>query len=260
MAHHAYHDLGARQFSIVFDRNYKFGQEAALAFNAEVKKLTGSNIAGFNTDLTCRDAFCGIQAGQPSYSSQVNEWRGSRGDFTALFLEPQTGLTWMGDRNTPSARAQSYGAAQTLFTRSFAESCQNACDRMQVWTGFKPFLQRYRNDSAVRGYVNDVRAVNPNADTFNQFVQGGYVGMQLLVEGMRAVGPNLTRDRLKAALDGAKLKSGLTLTDPLVYSGDNRFVATKMQRWTIQHPGTFSGWSDGPIVADPCPTGGVGTC
>lgn len=253
-------DNGAEDFSIVFDRNFRFGREAARAFNAEVKRLTGSNIPGFNEQLTCQDAFCGIEAGSTSYSGQVNEWRDHRGDFTALFMEPQTAQVWMGDNNTPPASQHDYGASQTLFTRRFAENCGNACNQMQVWTGFKPFLQQYQNDPAVRQYVNDVKAINNQADHDNQFVEGGYIGMKLLVEALEAVGPNLTRDRLKATLDKTRLSTGLTLADPLTYSPDNRYVATSMQRWTINHPGTFSGWQDGPVVKDPCPAGGIGTC
>ncbi len=257
MANAAY-KAGAKDFSIVFDRNYRFGQEAARAFNAEVERLTGNQIPGYNESLNCQEAFCGIQAGQSSYSDKVNTWRDHKGDFTALFLEEQTGLTWMNDANTPGASSHKYGGAQTLFTRSFAENCKGQCDQMGVWTGFKPFEEQYRNDAAVQQYKKDVESVNDNADIQNQFVEGGYVGMRLLVEAMKRVGPNLTRERLKAALDSQELSTGLTLTDPLRYSPDNRYVAIKMQEWVIQYKGTFGGWRSGSVVQDPRPDAGTG--
>ncbi|HZD17287.1 MAG TPA: ABC transporter substrate-binding protein, partial [Actinomycetota bacterium] len=259
MATEAY-ERGARRFSVVFDRNYRFGVEGAEAFNAEVRRLTGGNIDGYNTEGTCQDGYCGIDAGRSSYSTEVQEWRGSAGDFVALFLEPQTALTWMNDPNTPAASEipKGYGGAQPLFTRSFAVNCKSKCDGMWTWTGFKPYIESYRNDPAVAEYVRDLKRTKPDADEFNAFAQGGYVGMLLLVEALKAVGPNLTRERLRAALDSTRLSTGLTLQGTLAYSPDDRFVNTRMQAFQIQYKGTFGGWRAGPIVRDPRPSAGIG--
>ena len=262
MVKHAF-DRGARNFSIVYDRDYRFGKEAAIAFNAEVKRLTGKNVPGFNTSGACNPRFCGIESGQQSYSSQVTTFNRSKGDFVALFLEPTTAQSWMGDANTPPASGQGapkygYGAAQPLFTRSFAQNCKAKCHNMLVWTGFKPNIEGYRGDPAVQRYVAALKQTNPQADEFNQFAQGGYVGMQLLVDGLKAVGPNLTRQRLKAALDSANLKSGLTMDSVLRFRPNNRFTATTMQSFAIQYQGTFSGWRTGARVADPRPAAGAG--
>lgn len=262
MAKHAY-SRGARKFSIVFDRDYRFGKEAALAFNAEVKRLTGNDIPGFNTSGNCQPRFCGIESGQQSYSSQVTTFNRDKGDFVAMFLEPTTAQSWMADANTAPASGNGaprfgYGAAQPLFTKAFAQSCRTKCHGMLVWTGFKPNLEGYRDDPAVRAYVSALKQTNPQADEFNQFAQGGYVGMQLLVAALRKVGPNLTRQRLKAALDSIDLRSGLTMDATQKFRADNRFTATTMQAFSIQYQGTFSGWRAGPKVTDPRPTAGAG--
>ncbi|MFY9586374.1 MAG: ABC transporter substrate-binding protein [Actinomycetota bacterium] len=249
------HNRGIKKFSIVFDKNYRFGQEGALAFNAQVKRLTGSDIPGFDPNLNgCRESFCGIVAGQSSYP-EVGQFK--PGDFVALFLEPQTALTWMNDPNVRSATEIQYGAAQPLFTRSFATSCQRKCDQMMVWTGFKPYIESYVNDPAVREYVRDLERVNPQADEYNAFAEGAYLGMQLLVEAMRKVGPNLTRQALRQALNSMTLSTGLTLQGALNFSPNNRFVNTTMQGFVIQNKGTFSGWRSGPIVTDPKPRAGT---
>jgi ABC-type branched-subunit amino acid transport system substrate-binding protein len=245
-----------KNFSIVFDKNYKFGQEGALAFNSEVKRVTGSNIPGYDPNLNgCNQSFCGIVAGQSSYP-EVGQFK--PGDFVALFLEPQTALTWMNDPNVDAATQRSYGAAQPLFTRSFATSCQRKCDQMMVWTGFKPYIESYINDAAVREYVRDLERVNPQADEYNAFAEGAYLGMKLLVEAMKRVGPNLTRLGLKSMLDSMDLQTGLTLDGHLRFSAANRFVNTTLQGFVIQNKGTFSGWRAGPIVADPRPQAGTG--
>ncbi len=175
------------------------------------------------------------------------------GRFIALFLEPDTALKWMNDPNTPSASdiEFGYGAAQPLFTRSFGENCKAKCHTMVTWTGFKPFEEQYRSDPAVQAYVNDLQGTCSSCDPNNQFTQGAYIGMQLLVAGLEATGPNLTRDGLKQQLDTISFACDLCLEESLDYSPDNRFVATTMQGWEIQYSGTFAGWKAGNIVSDP---------
>ena len=242
----------ASDFSVVFDFNYRFGQEGAEAFNAQVRKLTGGNIPGYTPNASsCDKSYCGLAAGQSSYSGQVQAF--TEGKFVALFLEPDTALKWMNDSNAPRAADIPYGvgAAQPLFTKQFGETCKTKCDGMVAWSGFKPFAEQYRSDAAVQRYVNDLRAACPSCDEANQFSQGAYIGMELLVEGLRKVGPNLTRAGLKAALDTISYKCGLCLQPALTYTPNNRYAATRMQGWQIQYKGTFAGWRAGNVVADP---------
>jgi ABC-type branched-subunit amino acid transport system substrate-binding protein len=242
----------ASDFSVVFDSNYKFGQEGSEAFNAQVRKLTGSDIPGYKANATsCDRGFCGVTAGQSSYSGQVQQF--VEGKFVALFLEPDTALKWMNDSNAPRADAIPYGvgAAQPLFTRGFAETCKTKCDQMVAWSGFKPFVEQYRSDAAVQRYVNDLRAACPSCDEANQFSQGAYVGMELLVAGLRKAGPNLTRMGLKSALDSMNYPCGLCLQKSLAFTPNNRYASTTMQGWQIQYKGTFGGWRAGNVVRDP---------
>ena len=244
---------GARDFSIVFDKNYRFGVEAAAAFNAEVQRLTGKPVPGYNPQNTCREQFCGIIGAQTSYPGDVATFE--EGDFVGLFVDPATGLAWMNDPNTkkPADVKYGYGGAQPLFTREFAENCKSKCDQMNVWTGFKPPIEDYANDATVKQYVEDLKRTKPDADEFNAFTEGGYLGMQLLVDALRSVGPDLTRDRLKAAFDNAALKTGLTIQAGLGFSPANRFANTTMQAFTIQYKGTFGGWRAGPVARDKNP-------
>jgi ABC-type branched-subunit amino acid transport system substrate-binding protein len=268
MARNAYAQ-GARRFAIVFDKNYRFGREGALAFNAEVHRLTkGQDIDGYNSDLNCVRAFCGVLAGKGSYGTEVNQvnnaYASEQGlDFLAMFLEPQTALTWMGtpgapymDPNTP---IKGIGLAQPLFTRDFAQSCKSKCHGMWVWTGYKPPIENYAADPAVRGFVSDLRKTKPDADEFNAFAEGGYVGMELLVEAMQKVGPQLTRGRLRVVLDSLKFSSGLTMQPSLSWpAAPKRFAAWTMQAFEIQYRGTFGGWRAEAIVQDPSPGLGIG--
>jgi ABC-type branched-subunit amino acid transport system substrate-binding protein len=256
---------GARKFSIVFDRTYRFGVEAAEAYNNEVKRLTKAGVDGYNKEYDCQASFCGLAAGQSSYTSEVNRFQA--GEFVAMFLEPATALTWMATPGAPVASSASggtpvkygIGAGQPLFTRNFAVNCQSACDQFRIWTGFKPAIEGYANDPRVKTFVSDLAKTKPDADEFNQFSEGGYVGMQLLVEAMRRAGPNLTRARLRAVLDSMTFDSGLALQGALRWpSCPNRglcthFAASTMQAFAIQFRGTFSGWRTKTIASDPHP-------
>src|SRR5206468_831523 len=141
MAINAY-QRGARRFAIVFDKNYRFGREGALAFNNEIRRLTKKDVDGYNSDLNCVRGFCGVLAGQGSYGTEVNQVNSSYEnegglDFLAMFLEPQTALTWMGTPGAPyvnpNANIIGIGLAQPLFTRDFAQSCKSKCHGMWVW-------------------------------------------------------------------------------------------------------------------------------
>ncbi len=260
MADDAY-KRGARKLAIVFDNNYKFGREAATAFNAEVRRLTGSDVVGFNAQNTCVKSYCGITANQNSYSAQVAEVYNSGPDFVALFMEPGTAQTWMGDANTPSASIgivhYGYGAAQPLFTKQFEANCRSKCDQMVVWTGFKPNVEAYADDPAVRAYARALTGVERNADVANQFTEGAYIGMRLLVDALRAVGPDLTRERLRAVLDGMTLKSGLTIQPGLTFTPSTRYANVTMQAFTMQYKGSSGGWRAGVIARDPHPEAGA---
>jgi ABC-type branched-subunit amino acid transport system substrate-binding protein len=249
---------GATSFSIVYDKNYRFGVEAADAYDAEVKRLTGHDVDGYDSGHTgCSKAFCGVSAGQTSYGNEVKELAGHAGDFLVMFLEPATALTWMSTPDAPTASKLKYGVSlgQPLFTRDFAVNCQAACDQMQVWTGYKPDIEAYANEPAVQQYVTDLHGTKPDADEFNAFSEGGYIGMQLLVKGLQAVGPDLTRQRLRAALDAIDLDGALTLQSKLSYRPGNHFANLTMQAFSIQFKGTFGGWRAAAVVPDPHPRG-----
>ncbi|HVF04105.1 MAG TPA: ABC transporter substrate-binding protein [Frankiaceae bacterium] len=255
------HRRGAREFGVVFDRDYHFGKEAAAAFSAEVERLTGSPVRGYNSNNTCQQRYCGIPAGQNSYSGNTLPFRQSKPDFVALFLEPETALTWMQDSNTPAANSgefkYGYGGAQPLFTYQFESQCGDKCDQMVVWSGFKPNVEKYRNDPGVGAYVRALKGKYRQADEYNQFTQSAYVGMQFLVAALRKVGPELTRLRLKAVLDHMTYDNSLTLQGRLAFTPTSRFANTTMQAFTMQYKGTPGGWRLGPIVKDPRPGIGV---
>lgn len=257
MARHAF-DLGVRDFSIVFDKDYRFGAEAAEAFNNEVQRLTGRPVSGYNKQHNCQQSFCGILAGQSSYSTDVNRFEA--GDLVALFLEPATALTWMATPNAPtraSATVDHVWGAQPLFTRDFAEKCQRSCDGMWVWTGYKPPIERYAQDATVRTFVSDLKKTKPDADEFNAFAEGGYTGMLLLVKALKRVGPLLTRANLKAELDRMTFRSGLTMQRSLGWSPGDHFASFTMRSFEIQYKGTFGGWRAKDIVRDPTPQRGI---
>lgn len=240
------HDRGAKHFGLVFDAKYHFGVEGAYAFNQAVKRLTGSDIAGFDPSLkSCKDRFCGIQPSKPSYASEANSFNHSCYeqapvcDFVALLLEPDTALSFQRE-TPPSTPRLGFGGAQPLFTRDFAEGCKALCDGMWVWTGYNPPIEALASQPGVAKYVNEVRAESPSADVANQFLEGGYLGMSLLVAALQKVGPTLTRDNLRSVLDNMTFDTGLS--SPLTWKAGSHFANVNAQAFEIQYKQTFNGW------------------
>ncbi len=248
IAHDACTRLNAKHLSIVFDNKYHFGVEGAYAFNAAVKRCTGADVPGYvdpSRGGGCSSRFCAITAGLTSYDTENKAWNDAcfrsndadKCDFVALLLEPNEAINFL--RNGTEIGIQK-GLAQTLFTRDFASRCGSICDDAMVWTGYLPPIEEFAALPRVREYVATVRQESSDVDVTNQFLEGGYAGMRLLVEALKRVGSNLTRDRLKAMLDGLNLDVGLTT--PLQWRTGNHLANTSMRAFAIKNKGGFNGF------------------
>lgn len=223
---------GAHTFGLVYDKSYHFGVEGAAAFRGALRRLSGGG--ALRGDI-------GIDAGQPSYKTDVDRFNRacSPCDFVAMLLEPGSALQWIKDGG--SFGSLGTGGPQPLFVDSFARSCGAACNGMMVWTGYTPPLSPFDSEPRVAAYVNDMRAQSATVDVSNPFVEGGYVGMSLLVEALRRVGPDLTRARLRAVLDSMRYDSGLST--PLGWQAGSHFANVSLQAYSIVvNAGSFSGW------------------
>jgi ABC-type branched-subunit amino acid transport system substrate-binding protein len=121
---------------------------------------------------------------------------------------------------------------------------------MWLWTGYTPPLGSYVGNAGVADYINTIRRASSSADVDNQFLEGGYVGMKLLVQALQAVGPDVTRARLKAALDSTTFNSGLSR--PLTWRPGAHFANSGSMAWEIEYGQTFSGWRNKTgFLADP---------
>jgi ABC-type branched-subunit amino acid transport system substrate-binding protein len=248
MAQDAY-NRSAHTFGIVFDAKYHFGVEGAFAFNQAVKRLTGADILGFDPALkSCELRFCGIQPGQPAYTNEAakfngkcfgNDANGQPCDFAAYLLEPDTAVSFLREARQSLPRYGS-GGAQPLFNRSFAENCKSSCNGMWVWTGYNPPIEALAGQPGVAKYVNDIRQESNSADPANQFLEGGYYGMTLLVTALEKVGPVLTRDNLRVALDSMVFDIGLS--KPLSWKPGDHFANRSSQAFEINYTQTFNGW------------------
>jgi ABC-type branched-subunit amino acid transport system substrate-binding protein len=233
---------GARKFSVVFDKNYRFGPEVGRAFDNEVLRLTSAHIDGYNDDGTCIRSYCPIQAGQATYGSQIQQF--AKGDFIALFAEPQTALTWMSGRApTPKDTRFGIGVSQPLFGTNFSASCGEACDGMRIWMPYE--LPIGSTEPDVERYRADLQQTNPSADRHNPLVEGGYIGLYLLAEALAKTGVDLTRERFRAVLDAYNFPTGLTA--PISYGGPARNTHLGGNRCLrpydiLDSQGAFAGW------------------
>lgn len=244
-------DRGARNPAIVFENSFRFGIEGAFAFNQAYKRLSGKDIPGYTNPLTgnatCQDRFCGVQGGQGNYGGEVSSINQSckedpKCDYLVLLLEPKTGEDWMSAPGVsqPGSFKYGMGAGQPLFTFGFADTCDDTCDGLRLWTGYNPPIEQFKNDPAVRTYVNDLDRQSSRADEFNQFTQGSYLGMLLLVDALERTGPNLTREALVSTLDSTTLDTGLSPT--LRWRKGDHIANGAAQAFEIQSENGFRGW------------------
>jgi ABC-type branched-subunit amino acid transport system substrate-binding protein len=239
MAKYAYTQRGAKTFAIVYDQKYKFGVEGKDAFESQVKALGGTMVSG---------GVVGLNPDDNSYASTINEFNSKckdKCDMIALLLLPETAKKWLqgganfGERYT--------AGAQTLFTDRFAQDCVllrgNECSGFAVWTGYNPPIGPLASKPGVSQYVNDVRAIKPSIDVNNQFIEGAYLGMTVFVEALKRVGPQLTRERLKAVMDSMEFQSDIA--SMLTWKAGQHSANVRSQSFSMSvSQGAFRGWSD----------------
>ena len=258
MVKHATDVFKAKNFAIVYESTYHFGIEGAYAFDQAVKRVTGHDVQGYSNPLTsakCQARFCGIDANKPSFASEIETFNNAcysdpKCDYIALLLEPSTALKWIKGGAAMPPDGFRMGGVQPLFTRDFAEQCGARCNDMWLWTGYDPALPDQLGRPEMRAFYNAVQSSSSSADYTNTFVEGAYIGMELLVDALQRVGPDLTRERLRAALDSTTFDSGLTA--PLTWRAGDHFANTRMSAYAIRFRDRFSGWADvGASLNDP---------
>ena len=230
------YQAGSRSFGIVYDKDYKFGPEGADAFAKAIGRLPGAHLR----------ASVGIRSGQQDYGTDVNTFEQGCNpscDMTFMLLEPDTAIAWV--KSDKSSGHHIFGTKRTagpqpLFVSSFGQACGQLCNNMWVWTGYQAPYPPFDAQPADAQYINAIRSVSGSADTANQFLEGAYVGMKLLVHALQVVGPDLTRARLKAAMNAMTYSSGLT--NPLSWSAGDHYANTAMLGFTIQYSQGFNGF------------------
>ncbi|MHB8510814.1 MAG: ABC transporter substrate-binding protein [Actinomycetota bacterium] len=258
MAHDAF-NRGARNVGIVYDGNYRFGVEGEAAFVGAMHRLgvPDTNIVEEK-----------VQGGQQSYLNQVNDFIGRCGgtkltkcQFIAMLLEPATATRWVGDGglgNGTDRPSVGIGAPQPLFVQSFATDCGKYCDGMYVWTSFNPPINSLANLPDVATYQADLGQVTSSDNVRNiednPHVEGAYVGMELLVQALRLLGPAPTRLGMQSVLNSLTFQTGLAPT--LRFSASSHYANVSAQAFSIlTQGGSFSGWrqvsAQNSFVSDP---------
>jgi hypothetical protein len=103
-----------------------------------------------------------------------------------------------------------------------------------------PPVEPFSSRPGVARYTSDLRRTNARSDASNSFVEGGYIGMELMIEALRRVGPLVTRDRLATALDTMRLDT--ELARPLQWKAGDHFANRCMMGFSIQSRPSFAGW------------------
>lgn len=237
-------------YAIVFENDYHFGREGALAFDGAVLRKTGRHVPGFDPKLeTCLQQFCAVSSKGTSFSTEVSRLKeschiGSGHDPTcaliAMLMEPTTALNWIVMSDGPVFHAPGLHTMgpQPLFSTDFAKKCGDRCNNLIAWTSYKPPIAPYASDPAVLDYARTVHAADPSLDVTNGFTEGAYAGMATLVEGLRRVGPNLTRANLRRVLNSGTYDVGLTPPTQWREGKTGHFGTGQMQGYEFVYQGS----------------------
>jgi ABC-type branched-subunit amino acid transport system substrate-binding protein len=215
--------LGAHKFGIVYDSNYKFGKEGAVAFAAQVSRVGGTG-GTVDSNRTCGSAYCGFDpTANPSYSTMTNAFEsycgpnspGGTCDVVMMLLEPGPMLQWMNAEGGSHDWYKSLMGGEPLFDHRVGVDC-GSCGGLTVWTGFRPPSGSFSAEKAVADYAQSLPSQD---DPNNEFTEGAYLGTEMFIEACRRLGQQgipLTRVNLKHELDTDTFDLGLSI--PLVYN------------------------------------------
>jgi ABC-type branched-subunit amino acid transport system substrate-binding protein len=231
---------GARTFGVVFRRG---NDAAARAFHAEVRRLTGTGVAGYNDAGECREHYCG--GGRPS-DAEVLRFYEDPPDFVGLL--DAGGIEWLARGRGADDPRVPYGyAAAELDRDALPGGCGRSCHGLRVWSGLKAPMEEYDADPAIRDYAAAARDAGFRADSRANLA--AYEGMRLLVAALRRAGPVLTRDALRAALASGPVPAPLTVDGSLTFGDGGGAGARVLRAYDLD---AASGeWTLGPVQKDP---------
>ena len=93
-------------------------------------------------------------------------------------------------------------------------------------------------------YLADLKGVSRSVDASNPHVEGAYVGMLLLVDALKKLGPAPTRAGMKALLDATTFDAGLGPV--LRFAPGNHFASVAGQAYQDitqnDERGSFDNW------------------
>jgi ABC-type branched-subunit amino acid transport system substrate-binding protein len=269
IAQYAVNTLHAQSFGIVYDTFYKFGAEGALAFDAEIHRLTGSHIQGYDQGKSCTvgTRFCGINSNQGSFQDSVSAFNSGcnpRCDVVVMLLEPTPMATWMKeekdakDSHGSPVWYQHLFGGEPLFDDKFGQTCAGECGGMTVWTGYHAAIQPFDAEPAVYTYTASLKSACPTCDAHNEFTEGAYMGTRLFIEACKRVqakGLRLTRANLRDELNTDSFDFGLA-SGPLHFGSSLPRQANRgMAAFSANAIGSFNGWNylTTGFIPDPAP-------
>jgi hypothetical protein len=233
--------------AVVYD--LEFGREGARAVNAAYRRLSGADIPGYrdpvNAGAWCTATrFCAVAPGGGSQADNVERLaaeceRGARCNFLLLLLEPRSLLSWFATPGAPTLASDpdlvlGIALPPHALAPGLAQQCGAPCHGAWGWTGYRLPVGADAAHPAVRAYADNLARQHSGAEPANPHTEGAYLGVRLLVDALRRVGPVVTRDALARALDATTgFDTGLTLA-PLTWRPGQHYANVTLHAYAIE--------------------------
>jgi len=190
---------GARTFALIHDPENTFGDESAAALRDYLGRLPGASLKFTQA----------LDPGRVSYSNEVaafnEKCRDGGCDAVLLSLLPDTAKQWLVKR--PAMGRVRTAGYPYLLSKRFAADCElqigSECTRIWVWSGYTPPIDDFLGDPDVAHYAQQFE------EPLNPFTLSAYTSGSVLLEALKRVGPELSRERLRQVLDEMTYRSGL---------------------------------------------------
>ncbi|MBD0416878.1 ABC transporter substrate-binding protein [Oryzicola mucosus] len=224
LANYAVDKLGAKSVAIWY-QNDDFGKDELAAVTEELKKRNMELVAALPYNPADLD-----------FSSSVLQLRVAKPDVVILAPAPKPLSQFLKDAAKLALKTQflvSYAAADISVSKLAGPAAEGA-----IFSSYQTSLVADENDPKMKELKAFAAKYLPGKDVTNYMFLGTYMA-QLAVEALTRAGPDLTQEKVIAAMEGMKEWNGAWIVDNVTYGPNQRGLGASAMYFMKIQDGKF---------------------